>query len=159
MEIYNFHVESLPWTVLHLSERMAWSDEIIMYKTLRKFLSLGNLDFSSWLLTFLTSWWSSLIFLNVLMKFDLWNVILTKKSKFDFPVCNWPFCPCANSKPKLMYQCCKLDVLEYLVSKYLQNERANFGVQQLPLFNLLKPGELDWRVLSFVTRRWKMIGH
>ena len=100
-------------------------------KTLRKFLSLGNLDFSSWLLTFLTSWWSSLIFLNVLMNCDIWNLMLTKKSKFDFPVCNWPFCPCANFKPKLMYQCCKPDVLEYLVRKYLTNERENFGVQHL----------------------------
>ena len=26
----------------------------------------------------------------------------------------------------------------------LRNERANFGVQQLPLFNLLTPEELDW---------------
>ena len=25
-------------------------------------------------------------------------------------------------------------------------ERANFGVQQLPLFNLLEPEELDWQV-------------
>ena len=25
-------------------------------------------------------------------------------------------------------------------------ERANFGVQQLPLFNLLEPVELDWQV-------------
>ena len=29
----------------------------------------------------------------------------------------------------------------------------------LYLFNLLKPEELDWRVVPFVTRRWKMIGH
>ena len=28
----------------------------------------------------------------------------------------------------------------------LRNERANFGVQQLPLLNLLIPEELDWRV-------------
>ena len=26
----------------------------------------------------------------------------------------------------------------------LKNERAHFGVQQLPLFNLLTPEELDW---------------
>ena len=26
------------------------------------------------------------------------------------------------------------------------NGRANFGVQQLPLFNLLEPEELDWQV-------------
>ena len=28
----------------------------------------------------------------------------------------------------------------------LRNERENFGVQQLPLFNLLKLEELDWHV-------------
>ena len=27
-----------------------------------------------------------------------------------------------------------------------KKERANFGVQQLPLFNLLEPEELDWQV-------------
>ena len=27
-----------------------------------------------------------------------------------------------------------------------KNARANFGVQQLPLFNLLEPEELDWQV-------------
>ena len=27
---------------------------------------------------------------------------------------------------------------------FLRNERENFGVQQLPLFNLLTPEELDW---------------
>ena len=27
-----------------------------------------------------------------------------------------------------------------------KNARANFGVQQLPLFNLLGPEELDWQV-------------
>ena len=34
--------------------------------------------------------------------------------------------------------------------------RANFGVQQLPLFNLLEPEELDWRVcLSWLEgKRW-----
>ena len=108
-------------------EVMEWS----CIKTLRNFLSLGNLDFSSRLLTFLISWWLSFIFLNVLMKFNPWNVMLTKKSKFDFLVCNWPFFPFANPKPKLMYQCCKLDVIEDLVRKSLRNERANFGVQQM----------------------------
>ena len=44
-----------------------------------------------------------------------------------------------------------------LVRKFLISERENFGVQQLPLVNLLKPEELDWQVLPFVTRRWKMI--
>ena len=29
----------------------------------------------------------------------------------------------------------------------LRNERENFGVQQLPLFKLLEPEELDWRIL------------
>ena len=28
----------------------------------------------------------------------------------------------------------------------MKNARANFGVQQLPLFNLLEPEELDWQV-------------
>ena len=28
----------------------------------------------------------------------------------------------------------------------MKNERAYFGVQQLPLFNLLEPEELDWQV-------------
>ena len=28
-----------------------------------------------------------------------------------------------------MYQCCKLDVMEDLVKKFLRNERENFGVQ------------------------------
>ena len=27
-----------------------------------------------------------------------------------------------------------------------KHERENFGVQQLPLFNLLEPEELDWRI-------------
>ena len=27
-----------------------------------------------------------------------------------------------------------------------KKRRANFGVQQLPLFNLLEPEELDWQV-------------
>ena len=36
--------------------------------------------------------------------------------------------------------------LRILVRNALKNERVNFGVQQLPLFNLLKPNELDWRV-------------
>ena len=30
--------------------------------------------------------------------------------------------------------------------KILINERENFGVQQLPLFNLLEPEKLDWQV-------------
>ena len=33
-----------------------------------------------------------------------------------------------------------------LVRDYLINERESFGVQQLPLFNLLKFEELDWRI-------------
>ena len=35
------------------------------------------------------------------------------------------------------------DLQEYV---FEQNERENFGVQQMPLFNLLKPEELDWPV-------------
>ena len=30
--------------------------------------------------------------------------------------------------------------------EFLKDGRANFGVQQLPLFNLLEPEELDWKV-------------
>ena len=33
-----------------------------------------------------------------------------------------------------------------VLRKVDENERANFGVQQLPLFNLLAPEELDWQV-------------
>ena len=33
------------------------------------------------------------------------------------------------------------------VGEYLgKHDRENFGVQQLPLFNLLEPEELDWHV-------------
>ena len=42
-----------------------------------------------------------------------------------------------------------LSILEHLrtLEEYLEkNGRENFGVQHLPLFNLLKPEELDWSV-------------
>ena len=107
IDIYNFHVGCFSWIISHLGENLAWSCEIIMYKTLRKISKSWN--FLTFQVDFWLSWWSSLIFLHVLMKFDLWNVMSTKKSKFDFLICNWPFCPCGNSKPKLMYECCKLE--------------------------------------------------
>ena len=38
-----------------------------------------------------------------------------------------------------------------------KNRRANFGVQQLPLFNLLEPEELDWKVyLSRLEGKWRL---
>ena len=33
-----------------------------------------------------------------------------------------------------------------LETNCLEDVRVNFGVQQLPLFNLLKPEEVDWHV-------------
>ena len=37
-------------------------------------------------------------------------------------------------------------ILKIFMRKALRIERANFGVQQLPLFNLLELEELDWQV-------------
>ena len=59
------------------------------FSTLRKISKFGNFDFSKWNLDFLISWWTSFIFWHVLMNCDLWHLILTKKSKFDFSVCSW----------------------------------------------------------------------
>ena len=52
-----------------------------------------------------------------------------------------------------------LRILEYfrsLVRNVLRKERECFGVQKLPLFNLLKPEELDWLVRHswLEDRRW-----
>ena len=56
-----------------------------------------------------------------------------------------------------------LSKLEPIVDDSCQNfedyGRADFGVQQLPLFNLLRPEDVDWRDVPFVIRRWKMIEH
>ena len=48
---------------------------------------------------------------------------------------------------------CSFGPVEILWGDSWKSERENFGVQQLPLFNLLKPEELDWGVLPFETRR------
>ena len=37
-------------------------------------------------------------------------------------------------------------ILRIIVRNALRNERENFGVQELPLFNLLKSDGLDWQV-------------
>ena len=59
------------------------------FTTLRKISKFGNFDFSKWNLDFLISWWIIFIFLHILMNYDLWNLNLTKKSKFDFSVYSW----------------------------------------------------------------------
>ena len=59
------------------------------FPTLRKISKFRNFDFSKWNLEFLISWWISFIFWHVLMNYDLWHLILTKKSKFDFSVYSW----------------------------------------------------------------------
>ena len=59
------------------------------FSTLRKISKFGNFDFSKWNLDFFISWWTSFIFWHVLMNCDLWHLILTKKSKFDFLVYSW----------------------------------------------------------------------
>ena len=45
---------------------------------------------------FIDSWWSSLIFLNVLMNLELWNSMLIKKSQFDFLCISWLFISWSN---------------------------------------------------------------
>ena len=56
------------------------------FPTLRKIYKFRNFDFSKWNLEFLISWWIIFIFWHALMNCDLWHLILTKKSKFDFSV-------------------------------------------------------------------------
>ena len=56
---------------------------------LRKILSFENFqiqnpNFQNWF-----SWWTSFIFWHILMNYDPWHLILTKKSKFDFSVHSW----------------------------------------------------------------------
>ena len=52
IEIYNFHVGSFSWIILHLGEKLGWSYEIIMFLNTEKFLSFRNFDFPRWNLTF-----------------------------------------------------------------------------------------------------------
>ena len=65
--------------------------------------------------------------------------------------------PCANSNPNLGQQCKEKSwAEETLIGSWAPrvlwwencwgNGRANFGVQQFPMFNLLEPEELDWQV-------------
>ena len=54
------------------------------FSTLRKISKFGKFDFSKWNLDLFISWWTSFICWHVLMNCDLWHLILTKKSKFDF---------------------------------------------------------------------------
>ena len=61
------------------------------FPTLRKISKFRNFNFSKWNLEFLFSWWISFIFFHALMNCDLWYLILTKKSKFDFLVYSWLF--------------------------------------------------------------------
>ena len=42
---------------------------------------------------------------------------------------------------------------------FLKKERANFGVQQLSLFNLLAPEELDWQAFLSRLEGKREIGH
>ena len=59
------------------------------FPTIRKFSKFRKFDFLKSNLDFLISWWTSFIFLHVLMNYDFWHLIFTKKSKFDFLVYNW----------------------------------------------------------------------
>ena len=57
--------------------------------TLRKILSYENFqiqnpNFQNWF-----SWSTSFMFWHILMNYDPWHLILTKKSKFDFSVHSW----------------------------------------------------------------------
>ena len=90
MEIYNFHVGSFLWIILHHNEKSyskLWKNK--KFFTLRKISKFGNFDFSKWNIDFLISWWTSFTFWHVLMNCNLWYLILTKKSKFDFSVYSW----------------------------------------------------------------------
>ena len=77
------------------------------FSTLRKISKFRSFDFSKWNLDFLISWWTSFIFWHVLMNCDLWYLILTKKSKFDFSVYSWLLI----SWLKMNYQ--SIDLKEY----------------------------------------------
>ena len=50
-------------------------------------------------------------------------------------------------------------VLEGIQDDFLKKERENFGVQQLPLFNLLAPEELDWQACLSRLEGKREIGH
>ena len=54
-----------------------------------KISKLRNFNFSKQNLESLIYWWTSFTFCHVLMNYDLWHLILTKKSKFDFSVYSW----------------------------------------------------------------------
>ena len=90
MDIYNFHVGIFSWITFHHGEKNCsklWKN--MKFPTLRKISKFRNFDFSKWNLEFFISWWITFISLHVFMNYDLWHLILTKKSKFDFSVYNW----------------------------------------------------------------------
>ena len=64
---------------------MVW----ILHSCLPKISKFRNFNFSKWNLEFFIYRWISFIFLHALMNCDLWHLILTKKSKFDFSVYSW----------------------------------------------------------------------
>ena len=45
---------------------------------------IQNPNFQNWF-----AWWTRFIFWHILMNYDPWHLILTKKSKFDFLVYSW----------------------------------------------------------------------
>ena len=90
ISIYTFHVGSLSWIILHHGENCVQSYEKTWnFQHLEKISKFRNFDFSKWNLDFLISCWISFIFWHILMNYDLWNLNLTKKSKFDFLVYIW----------------------------------------------------------------------
>ena len=59
------------------------------FSILRKISKLRNFIFSKQNLEILISWWKLFMFWHVFLNYDLWHLILTKKSKFDFLVYSW----------------------------------------------------------------------
>ena len=60
-----------------------------IFSILRKFSKLRKFQILKPNLQYLISWWKSFTFWHVLMNFEPWHLILTKKSKFDFSVYSW----------------------------------------------------------------------
>ena len=89
MEKYNFHVGCFLWIQLHHGEKVVKSwEKIRKFPYLEKFcyeiFQIQNPNFQNWF-----SWWTSFMFWHILMNYDPWHLILTKKSKFDFSVYSW----------------------------------------------------------------------
>ena len=85
IDIYNFHVESFFWIILHHGEKLAQScDKIWSFQHLEKFLSLETLTFQNEILTF---WFLD----EQVSYFDIFDELWSLTLDFDQKIKVWLF--------------------------------------------------------------------